>query len=191
MKLGSTRTLEGLKPVLKDPSSLGPDPVYWVFDEVGADIWANVTITAPGRLGEEYPKTFGHYHPVDAPDELYRVISGEGIFQMQKKKVVNGEWIEDEVEEVVLIKGQVDDEIIIKPEWGHSWSNIGETPLITFDNWTFGHSPTDYDVIERLKGMAYYLVEEEGEVKAIKNPNYKNLPEPKWLTAEEFKSKLS
>jgi oxalate decarboxylase/phosphoglucose isomerase-like protein (cupin superfamily) len=197
MKIGSTRELAGLKPVLKDPEATGPDPVYWVFAEVGADPWDNVTITAPGRFsisasldtGGEYPKTFGHYHPVDAQDELYKLITGEGIFMMQKKKIVDGNWVEDEVEAVCLIKAQPGEEIVIKPEWGHSWSNIGSTPLITFDNWTFGHSPSDYELIERLKGLAYYLIEENGEPEATPNPNYKNLPEPEWLTVAEFKQK--
>jgi glucose-6-phosphate isomerase, archaeal len=189
MKLGSTRELAGLKPVLKDPEASGPDPVYWVFAEVGAHPWDNVTITAPGRLGEEYPKTFGHYHPVDAQDEIYRLITGEGIFMMQKKKLVDGNWIEDEVEAVCLIKAQPGEEIVIKPEWGHSWSNVGSAPLITFDNWTFGHSPHDYDIMEKLHGMAYYLIDENGEPKAVANPNYKNLPEAQWLTVTEFKQK--
>jgi oxalate decarboxylase/phosphoglucose isomerase-like protein (cupin superfamily) len=190
MKLGSTRTLEELKPVLKTPPNVsGSGPVYWVFAEVGADPWDNVTITAPGRFNGEFPKTFGHYHPVDAQDELYQLVSGSGIFLMQKKKMVDSNWVEDEVETVVLISAQPGDEIVIEPEWGHSWSNVGSTPLITFDNWTYGHSPQDYEVIERLKGMAYYLVEENAEIKTVPNPNYKNLPEVEWLTAEEFKQK--
>jgi oxalate decarboxylase/phosphoglucose isomerase-like protein (cupin superfamily) len=109
---------------------------------------------------------------------------------MQKKQIKDGIWIEDEVSEVVLIKAKVGDEIIIKPEWGHSWSNIGKTPLITFDNWTFGHTSQDYKLMERLKGMAYYIIEENDQPKAVPNPNYKALPEPHWLTAQEFKEKF-
>lgn len=187
MKIGSTRTLEGLKPVLKDPSSIGPDPAYWVFSEVGSKPWDNVTITAPGLFNGEYPKTFGHYHPVDAKDEIYKVISGEGIFLLQKKFIdKNGKWVEDKVSEVVLIRAKIGDEIVIKPEWGHSWSNIGNTPLITFDNWIWGHTPADYQVIEKLKGLAYYMVEDNNTPTPIPNPNYKSLPKPKWLTAQEF-----
>lgn len=191
MKLGSTRTLEGLRPVLKNPASTGPENAYFVITEISEGLWFNTTITAPGRYGEEYPKTYGHYHPVDAKDEVYRLIEGEGIFLMQKKLLdSNGEWIREKVEAVVLIKAKPGDEIVIKPEWGHSWSNIGETPLITFDNWKYGHSPADYEVIEKLRGMAYYLVEgENNQPQALPNPSYKDLPEAQWLTAEEFKQK--
>lgn len=206
MKLSSARSLEGLKHVLKDPTSLGPDlfesepegsslrverPVYWVFSEVvdpePVEGWANVTVIAPGKLGQEYPKTFGHYHPDDAPDEIYHLIEGEGVLILQKKYIDEvGQWQQDKVAEVVLIKARAGDEIVIKKEYGHSWSNIGDGPLISFDNWRSGHTTADYEVIEKMQGMAYYLIEEGGETKAIPNPNYTNLPEPKWVTAEEF-----
>lgn len=189
MKLGSTRILEALRPVLKDPASLGLDPVYWVFSEVTPEGWANVTVIAPGKLGQEYPKTFGHYHPDDAPDEIYHLIEGEGVLILQKKYIDEaGQWQQDRVAEVVLIKASSGDEIVIKKEYGHSWSNIGDGPLISFDNWRSGHTSADYEVIERLHGMAYYLIEEGGEIKATPNPNYTNLPEPTWTIVEEFAS---
>lgn len=188
MKLGSIRQLDGMKPVLKDPESNGPDPVYWVFPEISDTGWANMTVIAPGRFDGEYPKTFGHYHPEDAPDETYHLIEGEGILQLQKKQVVNGVWDSSRVEEVYLIKAKPGDEIVISKEFGHSWSNIGHEPLLSFDDWRLGHTPTDYEPIERLHGMAYYLVEEDGEVKAKGNPNYANLPQPKWLATSEFKA---
>ncbi len=199
MKLGSTRDLAGLKPVLKDSDATGPDPAYWVFTEISDSQWFNTTVTAPGRYNEpdprslggggEYPKTFGHYHPVDAVTEVYKVIEGEGIMLMQKKHLENGQTVPDLIEEVVLIKAQAGDEIRITPEWGHSWSNIGDLPLITFDNWKYGHSPTDYELIEKLHGMAYYLVDQNGQPTPIPNPNYHNLPTPQWLSASQFAEK--
>lgn len=194
MKLSSTRSLEELKPVLKDTNVQGADPVYWVFSEVSQDKWANTTIIIPGKLGQEYPKTFGHYHPDNAPNEVYHLIEGEGILSLQKKHLENGIWIPDRVDEVYLIKARAGDEIVIKKEYGHSWSNIGKGPLISFDNWRIGHTASDYEPIERLHGMAYYLIEDpaaslnlELKVKAVANPNYKDLPQPKWITAEEFR----
>lgn len=190
MKLTSTRTLEDLKAVLKDPSSSGPDPAYWVFSEVSQSKWANITVWAPGKHGEEYNKTFGHYHPENAVDETYHVIEGRGILQLQKRHIEEGSWIQEKVDEVLLIKAEAGDEIIIPWEYGHHWSNIGDGPLVTFDNWRSGHTPADYEPIEKLHGLSYYLIEESGEVKAIPNSNYKDLPEPVWLTAQEYAQKL-
>jgi oxalate decarboxylase/phosphoglucose isomerase-like protein (cupin superfamily) len=188
VKLGSVRELSGLKPVLKDAEATGPDPVYWVFSEVTDSKWANITIIAPGDFNKECPKTFGHYHGTDV-NETYHLVEGQGVLVMQKKHFDNGNWVEDMVDEVVLVKANPGDEILITPEWGHSWHNTGESPLISFDDWRTGHDPADYAAIERLRGMAYYLVKEDGKINAIPNQNYKNLPEPSWLSATEFRQK--
>lgn len=191
MKLSSTRQLAGMKAVLQDPDSSGPDPVYWVFPDSFMDNkWANLTVIVPGKVGNEYTKTYGHYHPEDAPDETYHLIEGEGVLQLQKKHFENGVWDPSRVDEVYLIKARPGDEVVIRKEFGHSWSNIGLGPLLSFDNWTFGHTPADYEPMEKYQGLAYYLVVENGEVKAVPNPKYQNLPEPVWTTAEEFKNRL-
>lgn len=188
MKLSITRDLESLRPVLKDPHSLGPNPVYWVFSGVSEDRWANMTMIVPGRLDTEYPKTFGHYHGVRV-NETYHVVCGEGILLMQKKHLEDEKWIPEMVDEVLLVKAKVGDLVVITPEYGHSWSNVGRGPLIFFDNWREEHTPTDYEEIKRLQGLAYYLTEEGGQPKPVPNSNYKNLPAPVWLTAEEFRKK--
>lgn len=190
MKLGSVRDLSGLRAVLKDPSSLGPDPVYWVYSEIADGRWANLTVIAPGRFTDEYPKTFGHYHG-SAVNETYHLIEGEGVLLLQKKHFEGGKWIPEKVDEVILIKAKPGDEILITPEWGHSWSNLGEGPLLSFDDWRSGHSPFDYEDIKSLQGLAYYLIEENGRVKAVPNPKYVDLPEPKWLNAQEFAAQYS
>lgn len=187
MQLKSTRSLIQLKSVLKDPNSTGPDQVYWVFSDVTSDKWANITITVPGNLNGEYPKTFGHYHGTQI-NETYHVIEGEAVMILQKKHFDGGKWIPGMVDDVYLIKAKPGDEIVIAPEYGHSWSNTGNVPFITYDDWTSGHELSDYEPIEKMKGLAYYLIEDNGEVKAIANPNYQNLPEPIWLTVEEFRN---
>ncbi len=189
MKLGSIRDLEGNKSVLKDPQASGPDPVYWVFPELSENgKWANMTVIVPGRYGDEYPKTFGHYHGIDV-NETYHLVEGDGILQLQSKFIdEKGEWVKDKVKEVYLVRFKPGEEVLITPKWGHSWSNVGELPLLSFDDWRAGHKPTDYEDIKVLQGLAYYLIEENGEPKAVANPNYKDLPEPKWITAEEFKT---
>ncbi len=189
MKLGSIRELLGMKPVLKDPDATGQDPVYWVFSECSQEGWANVTVIAPGNYGGEYPKTFGHYHGSEI-DETYHLVEGEGVLVMQKKHFdESGKWIPEVVDEVVLIKAKPGDEILITPEWGHSWSNVGSAPLISFDDWRAGHSPTDYSEIEKLQGLAYYLIDKDGEVTPVANSKYQNLPDPVWMSAEEFRNR--
>lgn len=191
MKLILTRTLADLRPVLLDPNCSGPDVVYTVmtdFDPSG--VWKNKTEIIAGLLGREFPKTFGHYHSAHV-DEIYAEVSGEGILLLQKKVVRNGVWIHNEVSEVLLVKVSHGDRVTIRPEYGHSWSNTGQRPLITFDNWSIKHQDSDYQFIRDLHGMAYYLTKVGEEIIPVPNPNYQNLFQPQFLTAEEFKRKSS
>lgn len=174
-----TRSLDELRLVLQNPStSKGPDPVYEVTPASAP--WVNKTVIAPGKIGEEFTKTFGHYHLQNAPVETYKVVEGEGVLQLQKGGV-------EQVEEVVLVRAKSADQIRIPEEYGHSWSNVGSTPLVLLDDWSAAHTPADYEPLEKAHGMAYYIVEQDGQPTPVPNPNYKSLPKPVWMTAEEFK----
>lgn len=190
MKLNVSRTLEDLRPVLLDPNCTSPETVYWVFGKATLNVtWENMTIIAPGLLGAELPKTMGHYHGTNI-DEIYAEVSGEGILLMQKKVVRDGKFIPNEVSEVLLVKASHGEKVTIPPAYGHSWSNAGAQPLITYDNWRAGHEPSDYEVVKTLHGMAYYLTKEGESVIPVANPNYRNLPEPLFISANELSERL-
>ena len=181
MQLALTRTLESLKPTLMDSAAVSPSEVYWVFSQISAQQFTNLTIITPGKIGAEFNKTFGHYHTAQVP-ETYRVVSGEGVLLLQKK--ANDER---RVNEVLLIRAHAGDEIVIPPEYGHSWSNIGGTPLILFDNWRSGHKPTDYEIIGHLHGMAYYLTGSAENIVPVANSNYLEVPVFRMIEAKNLK----
>jgi len=186
MILKSQRTINELSEVLKNPDFKNENPAYWVFSELKFEKWVNMTVLAPTITNGEFNKTYGHYHTTTHENEIYKVVSGTGLFMLQKKHFANGIWVENMVDEVYLINAKPGDEILVKTEFGHSWSNIGKSPLITYDNWDFGHSPNDYTPVKKVKGMAYYLLADGSDFKFEKNPNYKNVPEIKILSADEF-----
>ena len=188
MELRSARNIEELQEVLEIPTANGPHTAYWVFSNVSGGKWENMTITSQGKYGREFPKTYGHYHTTSDKTEIYRLVSGKGIFLLQEKHVnEGGEIVPNKVGEVFLVKAEnPGDEIMVPNDYGHSWSNVGKEPLITFDNWKWKHLPTDYKPIRKLRGLVYYIVEENGDIKLIPNPNYIEHPEPKWLTPKEF-----
>lgn len=173
MKLSFARSLKEMRPVLKDPNASGPDPVYEVYTNLN-NSWVNQTIIHYGLYGQEYPKTFGHHHSVSHP-EIYQVFSGEGILLLGSD------------EEFKLIKATTGDRLAIPPQYSHAWVNTGKTDLVLLDDWTTPHVASEYQPIAEKHGLAYYLVEENGQPKTVPNPRYQNHPEPQWLTAEEFK----
>jgi glucose-6-phosphate isomerase len=187
VKINTVRTLKDLKPVLLSPPKNLEIEVYWVFSEMTKGKWANMTVITPEMVGDEYPKTFGHYHGSNI-NEISHVISGEGIYQIQKKHYDSeGKWIPDEVDAVYFVKGQPGDEIVTTSEYAHSWTNLGKIPLVLFDDWRSGHTEHDYEHIRNLKGMAYYVTINDGNLDLIPNPNYKNLPPPKIVTADNYR----
>jgi len=173
------RTKEELSEVLYDKNANGPDPVYKVTGDVPNKNWVNVTIIEPGDFNGEFPKTYGHYNPENSPREKYKVVEGKGVLLLQKR----------DLSKVFLIEANPKDELIIPNSYGHSWSNVGDSRFVTYDNWSLEHTPEDYKLIKELHGMAYYVLKDGENIKTIPNPNYKNLPPIKKLTPEEF-SKL-
>lgn len=196
MRLEWIRSKSEIKEVLLEPKANGPEIAYWLFSDLSDDInhtntapstthkWQNMTIVTPGFYGKEFPKTYGHYHPPRTL-ETYRLTAGEGIILLQKKCFEKNIWQQEKVEEVYMVKLLPKEEVTIPYDFGHSWSNVGQTPLITFDDWDSGHTVHDYEVIKRLRGMCFYVVN-DGGIKFVPNSKYKNHPEPKVVTAKEF-----
>ena len=187
MKLNWPRPKSQLKDVLYNQNADGPETAYWVFSELNqtkTDKWRDMTVVAPGLYGKEYCKTYGHYNLANTT-EIYNLVSGEGVMLMQKKHIENGVWIPEMVDEFFLVNLSLGDELIIASEYAHSLSNLGSKPLITFDDWQYGHTEADYKEIKALQGMAFYLLNENG-LKIVPNPRYKNLPTPKIVTVKEF-----
>jgi len=187
MKLKSARTVKSLSSVLLDKSiPLSTVEIYWVFSGISTDKWENMTIISNEMLGKEYPKTFGHYHNIHATETTH-LVQGEGIYQVQEKFYdSSGKWVKDKVKAVYFVQAMPGDEIVTTPNFAHSLSNLGSTPLLTFDDWREGHTDHDYEIIKKLGGMAYYVCIKKGALDLVPNPNYKELPPPKIISAKNF-----
>ncbi len=194
LKPFATRSQTEMKDVLMDPGVSGPEVHYYMIR--GGKIKKNITVWEVGKIGDEYIKTYGHYHVGDL-DETYWVVAGEGVVLLQNRKLdTNNHPIDDEIESFYAICVKKGDSVFIPAGTGHLVCNTGDTWLTTIDD-SFvnfeeadpvslpGHA--DYEAIKKLHGFAYYLVEKDGELKLVKNGNYKQVPEPVWLSPQEYK----
>lgn len=169
----TTRTTAELKEVLlNEPSHLGV-PVYYVLrdETLIKSPEPNITIILPHKIGDELPKTLGHYHNHGEP-ETYRILYGNAGLLVQKPDPKEKSKILD----VKLLKGKVGDVITVPEGYGHCLINLGSEMLITGD-WeseTAGHL---YDDIKELHGFCYYIIEKDGKIILVKNRNYKEVPE--------------
>ncbi|MBI4999787.1 hypothetical protein HZB97_03395, partial [Candidatus Gottesmanbacteria bacterium] len=100
----------------------------------------------------------------------------------------SGQPIDDEIESFKAIHVKAGDHVFIPSGTGHLVANIGNTWLVTIDDGPVnfaevdpaslpGHA--DYEPIKKLHGFAYYVVQEKGQQKLIRNQNYKSVPEAK------------
>jgi len=164
-----------MRTVLKNPESPVPEDFYYMYRNVhrqedeswitGNKLRYDITILPPFKAGDEYNKTFGHYHP-KVPNtntwypEIYEVLHGEAHYLQQ-----NGE-------EFLLCKVKAGEKCVMLPGFGHITVNAGTEPL-AMSNWVYPGFASDYGPIEEKKGAEWFMTENG----FVKNTNYENIPE--------------
>jgi len=130
----------------------------------------DITVIPPGMLGCEFVKTAGHYHPfVPGTDvtfsEVYEVISGQAHYVMQKPD-------NDSVKDVILVKAQQGDKVIIPPGYGHFTINASNK-ILRMANWVAQDFEAIYSPIKEKGGGAYFILKDG----MVKNPSYHDIPD--------------
>jgi glucose-6-phosphate isomerase len=178
----AARTNEKMREVLMDPNGVGPEIHYYMI-RGGVD-QKNITVWEPGTISGEYIKTYGHYH-IGELSETYWIVFGEGVALLQKlAEDAKGEMIADQVAEFKAIPVKAGQEIFMPPKFGHLVANVGETYFVTADDSPVnfdesnpvsmpGHA--DYELVKKMRGFVYYVVEQDGKPALKKNPLYKSI----------------
>lgn len=118
------------------------------------------SIVHPGKVGDEYFMTKGHFHQAINACEVYYCLAGEGMMVMENPE---GDW---EVAE--LRPGTV---LYVTSGYAHRSVNTRlDTDLITFFVYP-GHAGHDYGSIER-QGFRKLVVERDGKPAIVDNPNW-------------------
>lgn len=129
----------------------------------------DITVIPPRMLGNEYVKTAGHYHPtvpgssITYP-EIYEVLKGEAIYLMQKLE-------NDRITDVLLVKAEKGDKVIIPPGYGHITINPSNK-VLEMANWV-ARFESIYSPIKEKGGGAYFILKKG----IVKNVRYNELPE--------------
>lgn len=178
----AARTHEKMKEVLMDPEGDGPAFHYYMI-RGGVD-QKNITVWEPGAVSGEYIKTYGHYHMGNL-SETYWFLYGEGIALLQKLAVdKEGTMATDVVEEFRAVKAVPGQSLFIPSNYGHLVANVGKTYFVTADDSPVnfnevnpaslpGHA--DYELVKKMRGFAYYVVENNGKPALIRNKLYREV----------------
>jgi len=144
---------------------LTQDPVlYEVYEikrpELAGELMNGITIVHPGKVGEEYFMTKGHFHTVLDTAEVYYCLKGEGAMVMETPE---GEWSVEE-----LHSGRV---LYVPPRWAHRSVNTSlREDLVMFFIYpaNAGH---DYGTIEQ-QGFRKLILERDSRVQIVDNPRW-------------------
>ena len=125
-------------------------------DEEG-QIPHGTTCIRPGRIGDEYHMTKGHYHARREQGEVYFGLSGRGMLLLQTES--------GETSAIEMIAGSA---AYIPPYWAHRTVNIGAEDFVFLSVWPAeaGH---DYGSIER-DGFRVQVLLRDGEPAVLENP---------------------
>jgi glucose-6-phosphate isomerase len=137
-----TAALEGGNPLIYEVLRYDMSPV-------AGQLCVSTTVLRPGKIGDEYYMTKGHYHETAHTAEVYIGLRGRGLLLMQ---------VDDQFRLIEMQPGAV---AYIPPAWGHRTVNVGTEPFI-FLAVCPGDAGHDYASIER-EGFARRAVERNGQ----------------------------
>lgn len=111
------------------------------------------TVLYPGRVGDEFFMTKGHYHEQRDRAEVYYGLQGEGRLVMSR---------DGEAETMPITPGTV---AYVPPYWAHRTVNTGDTPLVFLAVY-HGDAGHDYGTIE-TDGFPLVVLERDGAVAVL------------------------
>jgi glucose-6-phosphate isomerase len=183
------RSLKAIHDVTRDPEPDGPAVLYWMYRDIhrreheelirSSGLRFDLSVFAPGRLGSEYLKSSGHYHPfvpgypLTYP-EIYEVATGKATFLLQKVRNICARPEEMVVEDFLILEAEAGQQAVMPPGYGHVTINTLNEPLVTV-NWVADSFTSYYYSVEQTRGFAYYLLAGE-EPTFERNPRYSDAP---------------
>jgi glucose-6-phosphate isomerase, archaeal len=175
------RSLDSIRPSLRDPRCAGPDPVYAIAMDVAKRehqdelekrmLLYGVVTYAKGRLGNEPVRSQGHVHRAAAhsgwsPPELYEIWSGRAVIYMQ-------EFAENDPGRSFAVIAKPGDKVLVPPGWAHATINADPESAMTFGAWCDRDYGFIYEAVRARQGLAWYaMLDSAGKLGWQPNPNY-------------------
>ena len=138
--------------------------LYEVYElqrpEKAGELLQGISIVHPGKVGDEYYMTKGHFHTVLETAEIYHCLKGEGVMVMETPE---GDWAVEK-----LRPGKI---LYVPPRWAHRSVNTGsQEDMVTFFVYP-GNAGHDYGTIE-TQGFRKLVLEVNGQMQIADNPRW-------------------
>ena len=138
--------------------------LYEVYElqrpEKAGELLQGISIVHPGKVGDEYYMTKGHFHTVLETAEIYHCLKGEGVMVMETPE---GDWAVEK-----LRPGKI---LYVPPRWAHRSVNTGsQADMVTFFVYP-GNAGHDYGTIE-TQGFRKLVLEVNVQLQIADNPRW-------------------
>jgi glucose-6-phosphate isomerase, archaeal len=176
-----TRSLDAIRPSLRDPNCAGPDPAYAIVMDIGRDevraelerrmLLFGAVIYSSGKLGDEPVRSQGHVHHVSShsgwsPPEVYEIWEGAAYVYMQECAAKNPE-------RCYAVLARPGDIVVVPPAWAHAAISADASDFMALGALCDREYSFDYDAIRKRKGLAWYpIVTSNGGIEWEPNPQY-------------------
>ncbi len=175
------RSLDAIRPSLRDPTCAGPDPVYSIAMDVGRVEDINelkkrmllfgIVIYASGKLGDEPVRSQGHVHAISphcgwSTPEIFEIWQGRAIVYCQEKSG-------DDPGRCLAIEAGPGERVVMPPGWAHYVANAAPDSKLIFGAWCDRQYGFDYTQMRAHHGLAWFpLIASDGSLTWERNPNY-------------------
>jgi glucose-6-phosphate isomerase len=143
--------------------------LYEVYElqrpQLAGEMRHGLSIIHPGKVGDEFYMTKGHFHTLLETAEVYYCLKGEGVMVMETPE---GDWAVEPLRPNTML--------YVPPRWAHRSVNTGlQEDLVIFFVYpsNAGH---DYGSIEK-QGFRKLVVEGDSGAEIVDNP--------RWLPPEQ------
>lgn len=175
------RTLDDVRKTLMNPESDGPEVLYSIAMDVGKlkdkrdlenrHLLYEIVAYNHGLVGAEPVRSQGHIHSASefadySTPEVYEILEGRAIIYMQEFVSVN-------IGRCYAVYAKAGEIVIVPPGWAHFTVNADVTQHMVFGAWCIRDYDFEYDEIRARKGLAFYPVYNNEEIKWKKNKQYK------------------
>jgi glucose-6-phosphate isomerase, archaeal len=165
---GSVRTLRDVAAIFQDRAAVearlaAANPTIYEFHEhvTGHNRGDLVVATCrlmPGKIGNEFYMTRGHFHAPADFAEVYYVQSGIGLLLLQSP---DGRFVAEDMHPGTIL--------YIPPNWFHRSVNVGDQPLVFFGVYS-GEADHDYGAEAVERWIARIVVDVDAKAVIVDNP---------------------
>lgn len=167
------------------PDKAQEEEIYYMYRDIhlpeheelirASGLRYDVTVILPGKVGHEFIKTAGHYHPLKPGTrvtypEVYEVLYGVAHYLIQRADTGSGDIVD-----AVLAPAEAGEKVVIPPGYGHITINPSSEPLV-MSNWVAADFASEYGMIKRYRGGAYFEIDETaGAARFVPNKRHEGV----------------